>query len=89
MLKFNVDRAARCKPGLGGIGEEMLNDKEEVLCLFSKGVGVKDCNEAEVLTILEALRIFPHSFYERLIVDSDSSNATSWMTIGKAKAWKL
>lgn len=28
------------------------------MCLFSKGVGVRDSNETEVLAILEALRIF-------------------------------
>lgn len=46
---FNVEGAA-------------LNDKGVVLCLCSKGVVVRDSNEAEVLAIMEALRIYSRSF---------------------------
>ena len=57
LLKFNVDGATRDKPGLAGIGGVLRNDKDEVLLLFSKSVGIRDSNEVEVLAILEALRI--------------------------------
>lgn len=50
-----------------------------LLCMFSKGVGAKDSNKAEVLAILEALRIFARSFHESLIIERDSSNAVTWV----------
>lgn len=45
--------------------------------MFSKYVSNKDSNEAKGLAIFEAL--WSSLFHERLIVESDSSNATSWM----------
>lgn len=54
MFKFNVDGAAREKPSPAGIGV-LHNGKGEVLCMFSKHVGVRDFNEAEVLAVFEAL----------------------------------
>ena len=57
-IKFNVDGAAKGKPGPAGIGGVLRNDKGEVLFMFSKNVGIKESNEAEVLAILEALRVF-------------------------------
>ena len=56
---FNVEGAVRGKPDPTGIA---LNDKGVVLCLCSKGVAVRDSNEAEVLAIMEALRIYSRSF---------------------------
>lgn len=47
---------------------------------FSKGVWIRDSNEAEVLAILEALRIFSRSFQGSLIVESDSSKAILWVS---------
>ena len=55
MLKLNVDGAVRGKSGPAGIGGVLRNDKGEVLLMFSKSVGIRDSNEAEVLAILEAL----------------------------------
>ena len=62
MLKFNVGGAARGKPGLASIRGVLHNDKGEVLFMFSKYVGARDSNEAEVLAILEALRRFSRFF---------------------------
>lgn len=50
--------------------------REDILCLFSKVVGVRDFNEAKVLAILEAFGLF-------------SFNAISWAYIGKSKLGKL
>lgn len=47
------------------------NCKGEFLLMFSKKVGVCDCNEAEVLAILEALRLFSRCYHGRLVVESD------------------
>lgn len=41
---------------------EAWNDKGEVLYTFSKHVGVKDSNEAEILAIPEAVWIFGSPF---------------------------
>lgn len=68
VLKFNVDTVARGKHGPTGIGGVLYNDKGEVLCLFFKGVGVRDSNEAGVLAILEALRIF-YRLFQRSLFD--------------------
>lgn len=46
-----------------------------ILGMFSKGTRIKDSNEAEVLAILEALRISPLHFQDIIIVESNSSNA--------------
>lgn len=45
--------------------------------MFSKHVGCKESNEAEVLAILKALRIFSHCFQDKVIVESDLANAIS------------
>lgn len=44
--------------------------------MFSKGVGLRDFNEAKVFAILEAFGVF-------------SFNAMSWVYIGKSKPGKL
>ena len=50
---------------------------------------MRDSNEAEVLAILEALKIFSCSFKGRLIVESDSSNGISWVMRLVVKPWKF
>eukprot|EP00268_Persea_americana_P068029 TRINITY_DN9427_c0_g3_i1.p1 TRINITY_DN9427_c0_g3~~TRINITY_DN9427_c0_g3_i1.p1 ORF type:complete len:256 (+),score=22.30 TRINITY_DN9427_c0_g3_i1:1157-1924(+) len=72
MLKFNVDGAARGKPGPASIGGVLRNSRGEVLFMFSKSVGVCDSNKAEVLAILEALQYFSRFFNGILVVESDS-----------------
>ena len=73
-LKFNVDGAYRGKSSLTGIGGVIGNNKGEILCIFSKGVEVKDSDKAEVLAILEALSSFS-SFQVTLTMESDLHNA--------------
>ena len=87
-FNFNVDGASRGKPGLASIGGVLRNHKGEVLYMFSKHVGIKDSNEMEVLTILEAPCIY-HSFYHHnLIMESDSINAISWVKSLRGP-WKM
>lgn len=50
-----------------------------VMAMFSKSIGVKDSNEARVLAILEAHRMFVRAYETKLIVESDSSNVISWV----------
>ena len=56
--------------------------------MFSKHVGLKDSNEAEVLAILEARRIFHTSFHHYLIVEIDSTKAISWVKSLRGP-WKM
>lgn len=48
-----------------------------------------DSNEAELLAILEGLRIFFPSFHGRLVVESSSLNAISWMSKSIPKPWSF
>lgn len=61
----------------------------KILYSFSKNVGVRDSNEAEVLAISEARSIHKGSFPERLLVESDSSNAISCMTNSSSESWRV
>lgn len=57
--------------------------------MFSKRVGVCDSNDAEVLAILEALKLFSGNYGGALILASDSSNAITWVSNRKAIPWKF
>lgn len=46
---------ARGKPGTVGIGGVLGSVKGEILIYFSKPIGIKDSNKADVLSILETL----------------------------------
>lgn len=50
---------------------------------------IKESNEAKVLTILEALHSYALWFYWRLIVESNSFNAISWMNTPANRPWKF
>lgn len=69
VLKFNVDGVTRGKLGPSGIGGVLLNCRGEVIYIFSRNVGIKDSNEAEVLPILEALNVYSFLFKGRLCND--------------------
>lgn len=65
----------------------LRDDQGVVLCLFSKGVGIKDSNEEGLLAT--ALRIFSRSFQGCLIVESNSFNAITWVGQDICKPRKL
>ena len=48
--------------------------------MFSKNVSICDSNEAEVLAILEGLRLFARRYIGALVIESDSSNAITWVS---------
>lgn len=60
---------------LVGVGGVLCHSKGEGMLMLSKHVEVRDSNE--VLAILEAFRIYSSLFKDRLIMESDSSNAIS------------
>lgn len=51
-----------------------------------KRIAIREPSEAEVVDILEALRIYTHSFHESLIV---LSNAITWVLQKVNSPWKL
>lgn len=65
------------------------NQGPPLICDTTKGIGVKDSNEAEVSAIFRVLRIFSRLFHDRSIVVSDSRNVISWVISNQAKPWKL
>lgn len=77
VLKFNVAGAVRGKLGLAGMG--CYEMEKGCFCVCSRKEWAKDSNKAEVLAILEALRIFARSFHGSLIIERDSSNAVTWV----------
>lgn len=62
ILKFNAKGVAGGKPKQVGSYGVLRNSKGDILYLFSKHIGVKDSNEAEVLAILEAVSMFSRFF---------------------------
>lgn len=60
------------------VGGVLRNQNGEVLYMFSKHLGIKDSNEAEMMAILEALCIYCDTFQFNHIVENDSINAISW-----------
>lgn len=59
--------------------------------MFSKYASIKETNETKVMAILEALRIYLSflSIYDKLIDESDSSNAISWVSYSNEGPWNL
>lgn len=57
----------------------LCNNEGGVLMMFSKSIGIKDSNEAEVLAILETFCMFVCVHNSKLIVESYSSDAIYWV----------
>ncbi|OMO98831.1 reverse transcriptase [Corchorus capsularis] len=91
-MKFNVDEAARGKPGPAGIGGLMRDDTGKVWMEFSKSIGVTESNEAEICAIREAILMFCASRWvttHGLIIESDSRNAIKWIECPDEVPWRL
>ena len=89
-LKFNMDGATREKPDLASIGGVLRNSEGFVSGMFSKHIGSRESNEAEVLANLEAIWMFASSsLTSRLVVESDSLNAISWVLSSAARPWRF
>ena len=67
----NVDGVAICKSSPTVVGGILCHDIGQMLLSFSKSIGVKDSNEAEVLAILVALGFWMSLFHDPFIVDND------------------
>ena len=91
-MKFNVNGSVKGKPGPSRIGGVLRDELGVVKGIFSKAVGVMDSNQVELLVILKALLVSVESnFFTSLslIIESDSSNAVSWVTCALDVPWRL
>ncbi|XVF85746.1 hypothetical protein PTKIN_Ptkin17bG0142100 [Pterospermum kingtungense] len=91
-VKFNVDGSSAGKPGPAGIGGVMHDHTGKELACFSKSIGVEDSNIAELLAIREAFLIFiasPFVVGKKLIIESDSQNAVSWVNGLSSAPWRV
>ena len=64
-----MDGASRVKLSPAGVGGVLRNGKGDFLIIFSKPIDVCDSLEAEVLAILEALRLYSRYCNVVLIVE--------------------
>lgn len=88
-FKLNVERAARGKPRPSGIGGVLRDVARTSSLVFSKPVGRRDSNEADLLVIRRALTLWVPMRYGNLIIEGDSSNAIQWAKGLKQPQWKL
>ncbi|XVF45785.1 hypothetical protein PTKIN_Ptkin02bG0234500 [Pterospermum kingtungense] len=91
-VKFNVDRSSTGKLGPAGIGGVMRDHTTKELACFSKSIGVEDSNIAELLAIREAFLVFiasPLVVDKKLIIESDSQNAVSWVNVPSSAPWRV
>ena len=91
-MKFNVDGAARGKPGPAGIGGVLRDVDGKVWMEFSNSIGVSESNEAEICAIRKALLLFCASSWVDsfgLVMESDSRNAVSWVEKPDDVPWRL
>ncbi|GMJ07609.1 hypothetical protein like AT5G65005 [Hibiscus trionum] len=91
VLKFNVDGAARGKPGPAGFGGMMRDGESQILGLFSGPLGEMDSNEAEIRAIAFALSLVVDRSWRHhcVIIESDSQVALSWATRSAKRPWRL
>lgn len=57
--------------------------------ILSKSKYFKDSNEAEVVAILEALRMFVGVYNLKLVVKNDSPNAIGWVSTSNGGPWRF
>ncbi|XP_022734201.1 uncharacterized protein LOC111287794 [Durio zibethinus] len=86
-----MDGSAIGKPGLADV-ESIIHDwKERVLLMFSKNIGVKDSNLAELLAMIEALTIVANTNIDQppdIIIESDSKVVTVWLNKVSDCPWR-
>ncbi|XVE65736.1 hypothetical protein DITRI_Ditri08aG0023300 [Diplodiscus trichospermus] len=86
VFKFNVDGSSHGKPSSAGIVGILRYHLSMEKIRFSKSIGIKDSNVAELLAIREALILYASSIWAQnaaLIIESDSKNAVNWVLNAK------
>lgn len=73
-----MDGATRGKPGLIGIGGVLRNHEGITSIFFNESMGVRDSNEAEILSNRRALTIWKMHGQGKLILERDLANAIKW-----------
>lgn len=52
-------------------------------------MAIKNSNEAKVMAILEALRMFDDIYNLKLVMESDSSNVIVWISTSSESPWRF
>ncbi|EOX97988.1 Uncharacterized protein TCM_006864 [Theobroma cacao] len=88
-FKFKTDGATRDCSRNFGIEGVLRNDEGSLNCCFPRRLD-GDANLAKVLAIREVMtmQLFLWANLLNLIIESDSSNAVTWMNKSKAAPWK-
>lgn len=73
----------------GGIGGVLHDDRGRMVLTFSETVGIMESNEAELRAIRRALEVRSTFGNGNLCVESDPTNAISWLSSKKVPLWKL
>lgn len=87
-LKFNVDGAARGKPGKAGCGGVLRDGRGDSHGIFYGPLGILDSNMTELYAISKALQVYaasPWCQQHPLIIESDSKTAVFWVTNIKSR----
>lgn len=67
-VKFNVEGAAKGKPGTGGNSGSLEICEGEVLMMLCKNIGIKDSNKVGVLAILVASWLIFHFQFNEVVI---------------------
>ncbi|XP_057458739.1 uncharacterized protein LOC130749399 [Lotus japonicus] len=74
---------------MSGIGGILRNNKNEILGIFSRNLGVGFAFEAEVWAIHEALKIYADRLLRNIIIERVASLAVGWVNNRCNRPWKL
>lgn len=89
ILKFNVDKAARGKPGPAGIRGVLRDHMSSICVVFSEAMGTNESNKVELLSIWRALTLGASLGGAKLEIESDPSHAVKWARGEKCPPWRL
>lgn len=89
VLKFNIDEAAKGKPGLIGIGGVLHNNKGNCWSCYLSMWALRIQIEIEVMATLDAFRMYVCHFHNKLVLDSDSFNAITCVESSGVSQMKL
>lgn len=91
-LKWNVDASMKTDSGAAGIGGVLRDDQGRFKAIFYGPITAEDINTAEVLAVAQALLLSRSSeevWRSRIMIESDSLNATTWSNCKQGGKWGI
>ncbi|KAK8996583.1 hypothetical protein V6N11_081850 [Hibiscus sabdariffa] len=82
VLKFNTDDVVEGSVGKAGIGGVLRDYSSKTLIYFSKSAGVVDVMSAEILALVEVMKLFGESKWVdkfKVVFECDSKLITEWI----------